>query len=224
MERLLFQKNINLEYPLQELVSINVKECLNYSTDDKGKRAVGTLNVEGDYLYKKQKYHFEDMIEIDILAPFERLSETEDFYVEIDDYDYHVSFGQLSLDIHINAYGVLKKEDRYIVVDDEQERYEEIKAVMQQDEVIDVVMENTKSKEEILNTQGYQTDDLFICPKESDDELFDDDYEVYPFYICKKEDDYQSIAEKLKVEEEMLRALNDNREIDESCIIRLKKQ
>ena len=134
MERLLFQKNINLEYPLQELVSINVKECLNYSTDDKGKRAVGTLNVEGDYLYKKQKYHFEDMIEIDILAPFERLSETEDFYVEIDD------------------------------------------------------------------------------------------YEVYPFYICKKEDDYQSIAEKLKVEEEMLRALNDNREIDESCIIRLKKQ
>lgn len=226
MEKLLFQKNINLEYPLHELVSVSVKDNLNYLLCEDGKRAIGSLNIEGEYIYQKSKYRFEDMIEIDILAPFDRLNNDEDFCVEIDDYDYHVSAGLLDLEIHVNAYGVLRKEDRHIVIDDEQERYNEIKALMEKEELIEVIEETIKTKEDVLNIHGKSKDELIVVSQVEDEEIYDDDlsgYITYPYYICKNDDDYHTIAEKMNVEEALLRSLNENRDIKPSCIIRLKK-
>lgn len=233
MERLLFQKTIDLNHQLQELLSVSVKENLNYRLDDEGKRAVGTLNIEGDYLFNKQRRHFEDLIEIDILAPFNRLEETEDFYVEILDYDYHITSGNLSLDIHVNAYGVTKKEDRHIFIDEEQARYEEIKELMPKQELIEaieqVLIEDlVEDKEEVnvLEVEGNQSDEFVIVDNYIDDDIFDDDatsYVSYPFYIVKENDTYASIAEQYDIDENMLRSVNQDKDLNKSCIVRLKK-
>lgn len=226
MERLLFQKTIDLNHQLQELLSVNVKENLNYTLDKEGKRAAGTLNIDGDYLFNKQKKHFEDLIEIDILAPFQRLDEKEDFYVEIQDYDYHITSGNLSLDIHVNAYGVSKKEDRHILIDDEQARYEEIKELLPKQELIETIEMVMTSKEDVLEAQGHMENDFQTQDSCVDDDIFDDDttsYVSYPFYIVKKEDTYQSIAQNYMMDEAMLRFLNNDQPLDKECIIRLKK-
>lgn len=228
MERLLFQKTVDLNHQLQELVSVSVKENLNYTLDKEGKRALGTLNIEGDYVSQGQKKHFEDVIEIDVLAPFNRLSEEEDFYVEIQDYDYHITSGNLSLDIHVNAHGVSKKEDRHIDVDDEQARYEEIKELMSKEDLVDVMetvlVEN--QKEDILEANGRQLNDLKSQEGYLDEEIFDDEqtsYVTYPYYIAKTNDTYESIAQAFGKDPDDLRYLNANQEVSSSCIIRLKK-
>lgn len=235
MEKLLFQKTIDLNHQLQELLAVSVKENLNYRLDDEGKRAVGTLNIEGDYLFNKQRKHFEDLIEIDILAPFNRLEETEDFYVEIQDYDYHITSGNLSLDIHVNAHGVSKKEDRHICIDEEQARYEEIKELMPKQELIEAIEQVLTENEEvieidervnILEVEGNHPDEFMVVDNYIDDEVFDDDatsYVSYPYYIVKDKDTYSSIAEQYDMDETMLRSMNQNKDLSKSCILRLKK-
>lgn len=221
MEHLLFQKNIELEYPMHELISVNVKDNLNYVLDHEGKRAVGTLNIEGDYIYNQHKYHFEDLIEIDILAPFNRLNDNEEFCIEIEDYDYHMTSGKLSLEIHVNAYGVLKKEDRHILIDEEQERYEEIKELMAKQELIEVMESTLEEKRNILDVQGDRDDDFIIEQAVQDYDLIEDNFVVYPFYIVKNEDTYATIASAYEIDELKLRKINEDKEIKPSCIIRL---
>lgn len=226
MERLLFQKTIDLNHQLQELLSVSVKENLNYTLDREGKRAAGTLNIEGDYLFQKQKEHFEDIIEIDILAPFNRLIENEDFYVEIHDYDYHIVSGNLSLDIHVNAYGVAKREDRHILIDEEA-RYEEIMDLIPKQELIETIEAVIKEEEvDVLNIEGNGDEKISVVQAEVDDELFDDDhssYVTYPFYIVKEDDTYEMIAQEYQIDESLLRSLNNDQTLSKSCILRLKK-
>jgi len=226
MERLLFQKTIDLNHQLQELISVSVKDNLNYTLDKEGKRAVGTLNIEGDYLFNKQKQHFEDLIEIDILAPHERLDTLEDFSVEIQDYDYHITSGNLSLDIHVNAYGVLKKEDRHILIDDEQERYEEIQDVLQKKELIEEIEKVLSTKSDVLESSGKMENIYKVQEGHVDEDLLDDEmnsYVNYPFYVVKKDDTYSSIANLYQLDETTLRSINSQQPLKKEWLIRLKK-
>lgn len=222
MERLLFQKTIDLNHQLQELLAVGVKENLNYTLDKEGKRAVGTLNIEGDYLFNNQKQHFEDVIEIDILAPYERLNNHEDFHVEIHDYDYHIVSGNLSLDIHVNAHGVSKKEDRHILVDDEEALYEEIMDILPRQELVEAIEQVLNEKVEVLDVEGKKDDDIEIKKPKIEEEFLEDIYVNYPFYIAKNQDTYESIALQYDINVDELREMNKNQTLEQACIIRLK--
>ena len=225
MERLLFQKTIDLNHQLHELVSLSVKDHLNYTVSKEGKRAQGTLEVEGEYYCHKEKMKFEDCIEIDILAPFNRLDEKEEFNVEIEDYDYHISSGNISLDIHVNAYGVHKKEDRHIFVDEDLELYEHIKQLTRKEELVDVI-ENTieeVKKENVFESEGG-IEDIHVGAMESNEDLFEEvKYVNYPYYIVKENDTYQSIAQHYQLDETNLRNVNQHKELMESTVVFLCK-
>ena len=225
MERLLFQKTIDLNHQLQELISLNVKDHLNYTISKEGKRAQGTLDIEGEYYYEKERKKFTDLIEIDLLAPFNRLDHNEEFCVMVEDYDYHIASGNVSLDIHVNAYGVLKKEDRHIYVDDDLDLYEEIKELTRKEELVEVIeakLEEVK-KENVLDSEG-SIHDFKVMPKfEENEMLFNDiDYQTLPCYVAKVTDTYETIAALYDMNEERLKKLNQYKEIEENSIVFLE--
>ncbi len=140
MQRLYFEKQIDLNHALQELISISVNENLNYEDDIEGRRAKGELEIVGEYLSEGQRERFTDAIEIDVLAPFNRLEEGEAFHLEIQDFDYHIQTGDLNLEIQVIAYGVGEKKERHILVDetfnDEAALLEEIQSLVSKQELV----------------------------------------------------------------------------------------
>lgn len=169
MQRLFFEKQIDLNHALQELISISVNENLAYQDDDEGKRAVGTLEINGDYVCDGKKNRFNDQIEIDVLAPFDRLEEEGSFYLEVQDFDYHIQSGNLSLEIQVIAHGVGKKKERHIVVDgpneDEQAVLEELQNIISKQELVDCIEEqlkpdDTQENEEVAVLEDKESEEI----------------------------------------------------------------
>lgn len=185
MQRLYFEKQIDLDHALQELVSISVNENLKYLDDIEGKKAIGNLEITGEYLTTTAKQQFHDAIEMDILAPFDRLEENENFRLEIIDFDYHIQNGDINIEIQVAAYGVGEKKERHIVVaepiDDEASLLEEIQNLVAKQELIDSIEESLNSfedatsdeidTEETLNSFEATTNEVDVIENvESEDE------------------------------------------------------
>lgn len=140
MEKIVFERLIDLNHTLKELISISVNDNLQYRDDLEGKRAVGNLEISGEYLKLASKERFNDEIEVDILAPFDRLEDGEKFYLEIQDFDYHIQNGNLNLEIQVIAHGVGEKKERHIIIDtpseDENELLKEIQEIVSKNQLI----------------------------------------------------------------------------------------
>lgn len=162
MQRLYFEKQIDLNHGLKELVSIYVDEKLSYLDDERGKRAKGVLEISGEYLRTASKERFNDTIEIDVLAPFERLEENTTFCLEVQDFDYHIQNGDLHLEIQVLAHGVGEEQERHIVVDtemeDEQALLEEIQSIVSKQALVESI-------ETELEAKVPKTDDLEQKPE-----------------------------------------------------------
>lgn len=213
MQRLFFKKLIDLNHHLQELTAIQVNENLAYLDDPAGKRAIGSLEISGEYLRLATKERFNDQIDIDVLAPFDRLEDNEEFHLAIQDYDYHIQNGNLEVEIQVLAYGVGEKKERHIEVVEpsvnEQEMLKEIQNIVDTN-VISPKEENISLNraEDILDSEG---DESLAVEAVDMEDLFDDEdlsYVTYPIYVVKKEDTYASIAKKYGVDEQQLRAFN----------------
>lgn len=165
MQRLFFEKQIDLKHTLKELVSISVNENLSYLDDPLGRRAKGTLDISGEYVNERARKRFTDAIEIDILAPFERMEKTAEFRLEIQDFDYHIQNGDLQLEIQVLAHGVLEKTERRIVVDemseDEKVLLEEIQNMVSKQELIEAMEENLESENNAEESEP--TEELSLC-------------------------------------------------------------
>lgn len=168
MQRLFFEKQIDLNHALQELISISVNENLAYQDDQEGKRAIGTLEISGEYLRLASKERFNDQIEIDVLAPFDRLEEQESFYLEVHDFDYHIQNGDLHLEIQVLAHGVGEKKERHIVVsepeDDEMAVLEQIRQL--------VTTQNTSDQE--TTEESFETSVKLINEVSIDAEIHEE--------------------------------------------------
>lgn len=216
MQRLFFKKLIDLNHHLQELTAISVNENLAYLDDPEGKRAIGSLEISGEYLRLATKERFNDQIDIDVLAPFDRLEDNEEFYLAIQDYDYHIQNGNLEVEIQVLVHGVGEKKERHIEVvepsADEEEILQEIQNIVDtnQPELPPETEESFSPSraEEILESEGETN----IAVEEVDmEDLFDDDdlsYVTYPIYVVREDDTYASIAQKYGVDEQRLRDYN----------------
>ena len=114
MQKIYFKKLVDLNHQLKELVSISVDESINYKMESQGMRAVGSIMMNGDYKDEKGKHSFHESIDLDIMALFEKITDKRDFHVKVEDFDYVINEGNLSLVIQACVYGVLDDEDRVI--------------------------------------------------------------------------------------------------------------
>ena len=111
MQKIYFEKWVDLNHQLKELLSLSVDESINYKIENVGVRAIGSLIVKGEYNENKK---FEENIEMDVLATFDKIVDQRDFNIKVEDFDYFIKDGDVQIKIEVGIHGVVEGEDRYV--------------------------------------------------------------------------------------------------------------
>ncbi len=108
MQKIYFEKWVDLNHQLKELLSLSVDESINYKIENVGVRAIGSLIVKGEYNENKK---FEENIEMDVLATFDKIVDQRDFNIKVEDFDYFIKDGDVQIKIEVGIHGVVEGED-----------------------------------------------------------------------------------------------------------------
>lgn len=154
MQRIYFEKWIDLNHELTELLSLSVDESINYKIESVGVRAIGSLIVKGEYNDGKK---FHDDVDMDVLATFDKIVDQRDFNIKVEDFDYHIKDGNIQIKIEVGIHGVVDGEDRYVKDDSlfEKETVDEIEDLIRKEPMIDEqALENNKTVKELLEKEN----------------------------------------------------------------------
>ena len=218
MQRIYFEKWIDLNHELTELLSLSVDESINYKIESVGVRAIGSLIVKGEYNDGKK---FHDDVDMDVLATFDKIVDQRDFNIKVEDFDYHLVDGNLSLIIQAYVYGVLDDEDRVVDTvtrNEEVDPAEEIEKLLREEEKIVDVSPETKEVT-IQQTRPLKDKQVDMPVQESEDVNSDEDLGTYYFYVVQDGDSYETIARHYKVDEYALKQYNHERSLTQGTIV-----
>jgi hypothetical protein len=203
MQKIFFHKTVSLAKPLKELVSISVDESISYKAEDLGIRAIGTIIIHGEYDDGKDRNSFKENIDLDILAPFDKIEDKRDFHVKVEDFDYSISEGVLKLIIQVQVYSIKDDEDKHIHVDNQY--------VIKEDPYIEtLIRENDEETEEV---------ELLENEKQVDNEEASEPMGTYYLYVVSQGDNYSTIAARYNMNEDIIKDYNKNRELQEGSIV-----
>ena len=216
MQKIFYEKEIDLLHQLKELVSLTVDESIDYKIEDHGVRAVGSLAIKGEYI-SQEKRHFLENVELDVYADDQKIIDRQDFHLKVEDFHYDIIDGNLKIKIEVGVYGVEEGENRYIQLDEDPideieklSRYVETQTINEQ-----VVAE---APEEIQDVEKLQ--EKIYETKEKEEKVDDDeDLGVYYLYVVLPNDTYASIARQYQVDEKMIRDYNQDLNLDAGQIL-----
>lgn len=209
MQKIYFKKTVDLNHQLKELVSISVDESIRYKMESQGMRALGSIMINGEYKDSSTKQNFHDSIDLDIFALMEKITDKREFHVKVEDFDYALNEGNLSLVIQACVYGVLDDDDRMI------ETNERVDVEKKEDVVLEV--ENLLREEPIVSEvetieKEEQVQDMKVIEE-------DEDLGTYYLYVVQDGDTYQSIAARYKSDEYRLKDYNHDRPLSKGVIV-----
>ena len=164
MQRIYFEKWIDLNHELTELLSLSVDESINYKIESVGVRAIGSLIVKGEYNDGKK---FHDDVDMDVLATFDKIVDQRDFNIKVEDFDYHIKDGNIQIKMEVGIHGVVDGEDRYVKDDSlfEKETVDEIEDLIRKEPMIDEqALENNEIVKEPLEKENKVAESRPIEP------------------------------------------------------------
>lgn len=222
MQKIYYEKLINLNHQLKDLVSLAVDDSINYKIENDGVRAIGNLFIKGKY---NDQEEFKEIIDLDVKATYENMIDQRDFAIKVDDFDYKIQEGNILVNVVVGVHGVKEGEDKYIKDTSLQDAYYEIEAL--QRDIQEEVMEEPSKKEtkEIKETtepvlQEEIYPDKSVKDNDEDDE--DDEQEdvgTYYLYVVNNGDTYDSIASKYHVPSDVIKNYNDNEDLASGKVI-----
>ena len=59
-------------------------------------------------------HKFDENIELDVLATFDKIVDQRDFNIKVEDFDYFIKDGNIQIKIEVGIHGVVEGEDRYV--------------------------------------------------------------------------------------------------------------
>lgn len=216
MQKIFYEKEIDLLHQLKELVSLTVDESIDYKIEDHGVRAVGSLAIKGEYI-SQEKRHFLENVELDVYADDQKIIDRQDFHLKVEDFHYDIIDGNLKIKIEVGVYGVEEGENRYIQLDEDPiDEIEKLSRDVETQTINEQVV--AEAPEEIhdvekLQEKNYET-------KEKEEKVDDDeDLGVYYLYVVLPNDTYASIARQYQVDEKMIRDYNQDLNLDAGQIL-----
>ena len=186
------QIEINKELDLKdvvEVISLNTRNAFQYEKEINGIRCKGPFYVEGRYSTQNEVNHFQDVFTFDIFASNEKLDGSE-FKLVYTGYDYSINDTCL-LTLHFDVHGIYAEE---------------------------INTSNSIVEEGIEEPIEEKEENAFAIVEE----LFDEKDSVvssYSLIVVKRNDNYESIAERYRVDVNLLREVNQNKEISEKDVI-----
>ena len=215
MQKIFYEKEIDLLHQLKELVSLTVDESIDYKIEDHGVRAVGSLAIKGEYI-SQEKRHFLENVELDVYADDQKIIDRQDFHLKVEDFHYDIIDGNLKIKIEVGVYGVEEGENRYIQLDEDPiDEIEKLSRDVETQTINEQVVAEAPEEiqDEKLQEKIYET-------KEKEEKVDDDeDLGVYYLYVVLPNDTYASIARQYQVDEKMIRDYNQDLNLDAGQIL-----
>ena len=206
MQKIFYEKEIDLLHQLKELVSLTVDESIDYKIEDHGVRAVGSLAIKGEYI-SQEKRHFLENVELDVYADDQKIIDRQDFHLKVEDFHYDIIDGNLKIKIEVGVYGVEEGENRYIQLDEDPiDEIEKLSRDVETQTINEQVV--AEAPEEIQDVEKLQ--EKIYETKEKEEKVDDD---VLP------NDTYASIARQYQVDEKMIRDYNQDLNLDAGQIL-----
>lgn len=216
MQKIFYEKEIDLLHQLKELVSLTVDESIDYKIEDHGVRAVGSLAIKGEYI-SQEKRHFLENVELDVYADDQKIIDRQDFHLKVEDFHYDIIDGNLKIKIEVGVYGVEEGENRYIQLDEDPiDEIEKLSRDVETQTINEQVV--AEAPEEIQDVEKLQ--EKIYETKEKEEKVDDDeDLGVYYLYVVLPNDTYASIARHYQVDEKMIRDYNQDLNLDAGQIL-----
>ena len=216
MQKIFYEKEIDLLHQLKELVSLTVDESIDYKIEDHGVRAVGSLAIKGEYI-SQEKRHFSENVELDVYADDQKIIDRQDFHLKVEDFHYDIIDGNLKIKIEVGVYGVEEGENRYIQLDEDPiDEIEKLSRDVETQTINEQVV--AEAPEEIQDVEQLQ--EKIYETKEKEEKVDDDeDLGVYYLYVVLPNDTYASIARQYQVDEKMIRDYNQDLNLDAGQIL-----
>ena len=216
MQKIFYEKEIDLLHQLKELVSLTVDESIDYKIEDHGVRAVGSLAIKGEYI-SQEKRHFLENVELDVYADDQKIIDLQDFHLKVEDFHYDIIDGNLKIKIEVGVYGVEEGENRYIQLDEDPiDEIEKLSRDVETQTINEQVV--AEAPEEIHDVEKLQ--EKIYETKEKEEKVDDDeDLGVYYLYVVLPNDTYASIARQYQVDEKMIRDYNQDLNLDAGQIL-----
>lgn len=216
MQKIFYEKEIDLLHQLKELVSLTVDESIDYKIEDHGVRAVGSLAIKGEYI-SQEKRHFLENVELDVYADDQKIIDRQDFHLKVEDFRYDIIDGNLKIKIEVGVYGVEEGENRYIQLDEDPiDEIEKLSRDVETQTINEQVV--AEAPEEIQDVEQLQ--EKIYETKEKEEKVDDDeDLGVYYLYVVLPNDTYASIARQYQVDEKMIRDYNQDLNLDAGQIL-----
>lgn len=216
MQKIFYEKEIDLLHQLKELVSLTVDESIDYKIEDHGVRAVGSLAIKGEYI-SQEKRHFLENVELDVYADDQKIIDRQDFHLKVEDFHYDIIDGNLKIKIEVGVYGVEEGENRYIQLDEDPiDEIEKLSRDVETQTINEQVV--AEAPEEIHDVEKLQ--EKIYETKEKEEKVDDDeDIGVYYLYVVLPNDTYASIARQYQVDEKMIRDYNQDLNLDAGQIL-----
>ena len=216
MQKIFYEKEIDLLHQLKELVSLTVDESIDYKIEDHGVRAVGSLAIKGEYI-SQEKRHFLENVELDVYADDQKIIDRQDFHLKVEDFHYDIIDGNLKIKIEVGVYGVEEGENRYIQLDEDPiDEIEKLSRDVETQTINEQVV--AEAPEEIHDVEKLQ--EKIYETKEKEEKVDDDeDLGVYYLYVVLPNDTYASIARQYQVDEKMIRDYSQDLNLDAGQIL-----
>lgn len=216
MQKIFYEKEIDLLHQLKELVSLTVDESIDYKIEDHGVRAVGSLAIKGEYI-SQEKRHFLENVELDVYADDQKIIDRQDFHLKVEDFHYDIIDGNLKIKIEVGVYGVEEGENRYIQLDEDPiDEIEKLSRDVETQTINEQVV--AEAPEEIHDVEKLQ--EKIYETKEKEEKVDDDeDLGVYYLYVVLPNDTYASIARQYQVDEKIIRDYNQDLNLDAGQIL-----
>ena len=216
MQKIFYEKEIDLLHQLKELVSLTVDESIDYKIEDHGVRAVGSLAIKGEYI-SQEKRHFLENVELDVYADDQKIIDRQDFHLKVEDFHYDIIDGNLKIKIEVGVYGVEEGENRYIQLDEDPiDEIEKLSRDVETQTINEQIV--AEAPEEIHDVEKLQ--EKIYETKEKEEKVDDDeDLGVYYLYVVLPNDTYASIARQYQVDEKMIRDYNQDLNLDAGQIL-----
>lgn len=216
MQKIFYEKEIDLLHQLKELVSLTVDESIDYKIEDHGVRAVGSLAIKGEYI-SQEKRHFLENVELDVYADDQKIIDRQDFHLKVEDFHYDIIDGNLKIKIEVGVYGVEEGENRYIQLDEDPiDEIEKLSRDVETQTINEQVV--AEAPEEIQDVEQLQ--EKIYETKEKEEKVDDnEDLGVYYLYVVLPNDTYASIARQYQVDEKMIRDYNQDLNLDAGQIL-----
>lgn len=233
MQRLLLERMIDLNHELKKLISISVDESINYKMESEGMRALGHIDIKGSYETEKKTDHFLETLDIDVLAPYDKVVDRQDFSIKVEDFDYSIKQGNIFIIVKAYVYGVQSDSDKRIedpslsredtleqeVV--EQELVDEIEKIMKRDVQEDTPVVSKEPTLEKLVVEEEPHEEVVATSQEAFDLYPQEERKIgtYYIYMARSGDSYTSIASRYHMDEMIIASYNKNKLIHEGTPI-----